>query len=71
MRYETFYGFLKIRFNELKLHKYIFKEVFKRYNLNLYGLDDFLSEFEIYKIKNTEDVGKEILKAEKRVKSKK
>ncbi|KAF5034886.1 hypothetical protein DSECCO2_591370 [anaerobic digester metagenome] len=67
MRYEMFYLLLKMRFKESKLHKYVFKEVFKRYNLDLYGLDDFLSEFHIYNIQNTEDVGKEILNAEKRL----
>jgi hypothetical protein len=69
MRYELFYVLLKIRFNESKLYKHIFKEIFKRYNLDLYGLDAFLSKFEIFKIQDREDIEKEILKAEKRVQS--
>ncbi len=69
MRYELFYALMKNRINDSKLHKYVFKEVFKRYNLDLYGLNDFLSEFSFFDIQSTGDVGKEILEAEKRVKS--
>jgi len=68
--YEWFYNVrLKLVINESKLRKYAFKEVFKRYNLNLYGLNDFLSEFIIFNIQSNEDVDNEILKAEERVKS--
>jgi len=67
--YDLFYARLKIVLNGSKLYKYVFKEVFKRYNLDLYGLDAFLSEFRIFNIQSSGDVGKEILNAEKRVKS--
>ena len=69
MRYDLFYLLMKAQINDSKLNKYVFKEVFKRYNLNLYGLNDFLSQFVIFNIKNTKDVDKEILNAEKSVKS--
>lgn len=69
MRYELFYVLLKFQFKESKLVGYVFKEVFKRYKLDLYGLDDFLSKFQIFNIKRTEDVEKEIQKAGKKVKS--
>src|SRR5690606_11198386 len=56
--------------NTSKTYKYIFKKVFKKYNLNFFRLTAFLREFRIYNIRNNEDIEKEILKAEKRVTNK-
>lgn len=67
MRYELFYVFSKMQFDNSKLHKYVFKEVFKRNKLNLYELHDFLLNFRIFNINNIEDVKKEIEKAENRI----
>lgn len=70
IEYDTFYMRLKLIINDSKTHKYVFKKVFKKYNLHLFGLFTFLSEFRIYNIQNKEDMDKEILKAEKRVTNK-
>lgn len=69
MRYETFCVFLKVKYNNPKLRKYVFKEVFKRYNLKLYKFNEFFSEFGCFNAENIEDVEKEIILAEKRAKS--
>ncbi len=70
IEYDSFYVRLKLILKKPKLHKYVFKEVFKKYNFDLYGLIDFLSKFRVFNIQDSEDVIKEILNAEKRVKSK-
>lgn len=70
IEYDTFYlrlKGLKGVFNDSKTCKYVFKIVFKKYNLDFFGLTAFLSEFRIYNIQNNEDIEKEILRAEKRV----
>ncbi len=67
IEYDTFYLRLKAVLNDSKTYKYVFKKVFKKYNLDFFGLTAFLSEFRIYNIQNNEDIEKEILKAEKRV----
>jgi len=70
IEYEAFYILLKTVPNTSKTYKYIFEKVFKKYNLNFFGLTAFLREFRIYNIQKNEDIEKEILKAEKRVTNK-
>jgi hypothetical protein len=67
IEYDTFYLRLKMVFTDSETYKYVFKKVFKKYNLDFFGLIAFLSEFRIYNMQNNEDINKEILRAEKRV----
>lgn len=69
MRYETFCVFLKVKYKDTKLRKYIFKEVVKRYHLKLYKFNKFFSEFGCFNAESISDVEKEIINAEKRAKS--
>jgi hypothetical protein len=67
IEYDSFYSRLKLAINDSKTYKYVFKKVFKKYNLDFFGLNAFLLEFRIYNIQNNENIEKEILKTEKRV----
>lgn len=68
VEYDMIYRLLKLRLNDSKAYKCVFK-IFKTYNLDLYRLIAFLSKFRVFKIQDIEDVEKEILKAQQRVKS--
>ncbi|PKL67012.1 MAG: hypothetical protein CVV28_08120 [Methanobacteriales archaeon HGW-Methanobacteriales-1] len=70
IEYDSFYSRLKAVPNISKIYKYVFKKVFKKYNLDFFGLTAFLPEFRFYNIQNNADIKKEILKAEKRVNNK-
>lgn len=70
IEYEEFYSLLKRVLNDSNMHKDVFKKVFKKYNLDFFGLTAFLSEFRIFNIQKNEDIEKEILRAEKRVNKK-
>ncbi|EKQ50716.1 MAG: hypothetical protein B655_2452 [Methanobacterium sp. Maddingley MBC34] len=71
IEYDTFYLRLRAVIKDSKTRKYVLKKVFIRYNLHFFGLTAFLSEFRIFEINKSEDIDKEILKAEKRVNNKK
>lgn len=70
IEYDTFYSRLKVVFDDPETYKYIFKKVFKKYNLDFFRLTAFIAEFRIYNTQNNEDIEKEMLRAEKRVTNK-
>jgi hypothetical protein len=47
IEYDSFYLRLKGVFNDSKTYNNVFKKVFKKYNLDFFGLTAFLSEFRI------------------------
>ncbi len=67
MEYDTFYLRLKVVVDDSNVYNQVFKKVLKKYKLDFFGLMAFLSEFNIFNIRDKKNVEKEILKAEKRV----